>query len=112
MFLVQRGLNLAPIMAELEEAPEPVNTVEACRMEERPEHGMKILQGLNKLKSNKILCDVTLIAEGKVFTCQIVPLRIIIMIDRLFKLTKSFFNPFNTYSGLVHPLYWVDLSRL
>ncbi|XP_033735642.1 kelch-like protein 13 [Pecten maximus] len=40
---------------------------EACRMEERPEHGMKILQGLHKLKNDKILCDVTLIAEGHRF---------------------------------------------
>lgn len=38
---------------------------EVYRVEERPEHGMKILQGLNKLKNDKILCDVTLIAEGE-----------------------------------------------
>lgn len=38
------------------------------RMDERPEHGMKILQGLNKLKTDHVLCDVTLIAEG-VFVC-------------------------------------------
>lgn len=41
----------------------PANGV--YRVEERPEHGMKILQGLNKLKNDKILCDVTLIAEGE-----------------------------------------------
>ena len=34
------------------------------RMAERPEHGMKVLQGLNKLKQDGVLCDVTLIAEG------------------------------------------------
>ena len=46
---------------EVEDTP----VSEVCRVEERPEHGMKILQGLNKLKNDKILCDVTLIAEGK-----------------------------------------------
>ena len=35
------------------------------RVEENPEHGMKVLQGLNLLKKEKVLCDVTLIAEGK-----------------------------------------------
>lgn len=38
---------------------------EVHRMDERPEHGMKVLQGLNKLKTDHVLCDVTLIAEGK-----------------------------------------------
>ena len=33
-------------------------------MDERPEHGMRILQGLYKLKTDSVLCDVTLIAEG------------------------------------------------
>lgn len=36
---------------------------EGFKIEEK-EHGMKILQGLNKLKNDKVLCDVTLIAEG------------------------------------------------
>ncbi|CAI9734816.1 kelch 9 [Octopus vulgaris] len=39
---------------------------ESLKAEEK-EHGMKILQGLNKLKHDKILCDVTLIAEGHKF---------------------------------------------
>ena len=38
---------------------------EVHRMDERPEHGMKILQGLHKLKTDHVLCDVTLIAEGQ-----------------------------------------------
>ena len=38
---------------------------EVYRVEERPEHGMRILHALNKLKTDKILCDVTLIAERK-----------------------------------------------
>ncbi|XP_013394379.1 kelch-like protein 13 [Lingula anatina] len=33
----------------------------------RPEHGVKILQGLNHLKRDKVLCDVTLIAEAQRF---------------------------------------------
>ncbi|XP_052272087.1 kelch-like protein 13 [Dreissena polymorpha] len=41
-----------------------VNT-EVYRVEERPEHGMRILHALNKLKNDKILCDVILIAENK-----------------------------------------------
>ena len=40
------------------------STAEVYRVEERPEHGMRILHALNKLKTDKILCDVTLIAEG------------------------------------------------
>lgn len=40
------------------------STNDVFRMEERPEHGMKVLQGLNKLKQDGVLCDVTLIAEG------------------------------------------------
>ena len=35
------------------------------RMEENPKHGMKVLQGLSKLQREKVLCDVTLIAEGR-----------------------------------------------
>ena len=42
---------------------------EVHRMDERPEHGMKVLQGLNKLKTDHVLCDVTLIAEGNDFVC-------------------------------------------
>ena len=41
------------------------STTDVFRMEERPEHGMKVLQGLNKLKQDGVLCDVTLIAEGE-----------------------------------------------
>ncbi|KAL8611034.1 hypothetical protein ACOMHN_042650 [Nucella lapillus] len=40
------------------------------RMDERPEHGMKILQGLSKLKMDLILCDVTLIAEENCFAAH------------------------------------------
>ena len=53
--------------SEINENPpnnEVATSSEVVRVEERPEHGMKILQGLNKLKNDKILCDVTLIAEG------------------------------------------------
>ena len=46
-------------MAEGEE-----RAVAGLRVEENPEHGMKLLQGLNTLKREKLLCDVTLIAEG------------------------------------------------
>ena len=41
------------------------STADVFRMAERPEHGMKVLQGLNKLKQDGVLCDVTLIAEGE-----------------------------------------------
>ncbi|CAH1792182.1 unnamed protein product [Owenia fusiformis] len=37
------------------------------KLEENPEHGIKILQGLNKLKNDRVLCDVTLIAEDQKF---------------------------------------------
>lgn len=65
---------------------------EVYRVEERPEHGMKILQGLNKLKNDKILCDVTLIAEGRKnmwkerleSTCIDMWLRSLIFIERYF----------------------------
>ena len=53
--------------SEINENPASTNgktSSEVVRVEERPEHGMKILQGLNKLKIDRILCDVTLIAEG------------------------------------------------
>ncbi|CAG5126307.1 unnamed protein product [Candidula unifasciata] len=46
------------------------STGDVFRMEERPEHGMKVLQGLNKLKQDGVLCDVTLIAEGTRFNCH------------------------------------------
>ena len=38
------------------------------RVEENPEHGMKVLKGLNQLMKDKVLCDVTLIAEGNGFS--------------------------------------------
>ena len=56
--------------SEINENPpnsDSATSSEVVRVEERPEHGMKILQGLNKLKNDKILCDVTLIAEGKLY---------------------------------------------
>jgi hypothetical protein len=34
------------------------------RFQENKEHGMRILRGLSALKRDKVLCDVTLIAEG------------------------------------------------
>ncbi len=43
-----------------EEHPAP-----GLRAEESPEHGMKVLRGLNHLKMEKVLCDVALIAEGE-----------------------------------------------
>ena len=46
-------------MAETEDAP-----VAGHRVQESPEHGMKVLRGLNHLKTEKVLCDVSLIAEG------------------------------------------------
>ena len=52
-------------MAEGQEVATTTTNGDVFRVEERPEHGMKILQGLNKLKNDKILCDVTLIAEGR-----------------------------------------------
>ena len=36
-------------------------------LEENVEHGLKVLRGLNLLKKEKVLCDVSLIAEGKMF---------------------------------------------
>jgi len=39
--------------------------VPGLRVAESPEHGMKVLRGLNHLKAEKVLCDVSLIAEGK-----------------------------------------------
>lgn len=59
-----KRIRLEDRMAE-DNQESPANGV--YRVEERPEHGMKILQGLNKLKNDKILCDVTLIAEGHRF---------------------------------------------
>ena len=47
-------------MAEDEETP-----TAGLRVDESPEHGMKVLQGLNQLKMEKVLCDVALIAEGR-----------------------------------------------
>ena len=44
---------------------EDENPVPGLRAEENPEHGMKVLRGLNHLKMEKVLCDVALIAEGK-----------------------------------------------
>ena len=35
------------------------------RVDENPEHGMKVLRSLSFLKKEKVLCDVTLIAEGE-----------------------------------------------
>ena len=35
------------------------------RVQENPRHGMRVLHGLNLLKRERLLCDVTLIAEGK-----------------------------------------------
>ena len=46
-------------MADCEEHPSP-----GIRADVNPEHGMKVLHGLNFLKQEKVLCDVTLIAEG------------------------------------------------
>ena len=36
----------------------------AAALDKNPEHCMRIMHGLNKLKREKVLCDVTLIAEG------------------------------------------------
>ena len=36
-------------------------------LEENVEHGLKVLRGLNFLKKEKVLCDVSLIAEGNSF---------------------------------------------
>ena len=47
------------IMAENEDSPMP-----GVRVEENPEHGMKVLRSLCFLKKEKVLCDITLIAEG------------------------------------------------
>ena len=46
-------------MADSEETP-----VAGLRVQESPQHGMKVLKGLNQLKTEKVLCDVALIAEG------------------------------------------------
>ena len=35
------------------------------RVEENPEHGMKVLRILSFLKKEKVLCDIMLIAEGQ-----------------------------------------------
>ena len=42
-----------------------VSGAPGLRVAESPEHGMKVLKGLNSLKSEKVLCDVALIADGK-----------------------------------------------
>lgn len=47
-------------MAGSEDAP-----IAGLRVKESPEHGMKVLRGLNLLKTEKVLCDVSLIAEGE-----------------------------------------------
>ena len=43
---------------------EEEKAVHGQRADESPEHGMKVLRGLNHLKMEKVLCDVALIAEG------------------------------------------------
>ena len=43
-----------------DDAPMP-----GVRVDENPEHGMKVLRSLCFLKKEKVLCDVTLIAEGE-----------------------------------------------
>ena len=47
-------------MSDSDDSPMP-----GLRVDENPEHGMKLLRGLSHLKKEKVLCDVTLIAEGK-----------------------------------------------
>lgn len=37
----------------------------ASELERNPQHSIRIMQGLNKLKKEQVLCDVTLIAEGE-----------------------------------------------
>ena len=47
-------------MSDIDDSPMPCE-----RVDENPEHGMRLLRGLSFLKKEKVLCDVTLIAEGK-----------------------------------------------
>ena len=49
-------------MADIENNSTGMNGLSA--LENNPEHSMRIMHGLNKLKKEKVLCDVTLIAEG------------------------------------------------
>jgi hypothetical protein len=57
------GVSLLRNMAEdSEDVPMP-----GVRVDENPEHGMKMLRSLSFLKKEKVLCDVTLIAEGKIY---------------------------------------------
>lgn len=50
--------------------PQPGPSTSNPRAESSADHGMKILAGLNYLKRDRILCDVTLIAEG-VDSCKL-----------------------------------------
>ena len=42
----------------------PSTSAGGVGLENNPEHSMRIMHGLNKLKRDRVLCDVTLIAEG------------------------------------------------
>lgn len=48
-------------MSDSEDTPLKSHT----HMPPNVEHGLKVLHGLNILKKEKVLCDVTLIAEGR-----------------------------------------------
>ena len=40
------------------------NGINGVSLDKNPEHFTRIMHGLNKLKKERVLCDVTLIAEG------------------------------------------------
>ncbi len=62
---VKRRRTNSPSSSNMADGEESAVAVGGLRVKENPEHGMKVLQGLNQLKKDKVLCDVTLIAEGK-----------------------------------------------
>ena len=54
----------SPHSADMMEGGNEDSIMPGLRVQDNPEHGMKLLHGLNLLKRDKVLCDVTLIAEG------------------------------------------------
>ena len=48
----------------MSDAGEHDPSVPALPPAENPQHGMRVLYGLSRLKHEGILCDITLIAEG------------------------------------------------
>jgi hypothetical protein len=65
MFAENKAKRLRTDTADMSENGEiAAAATHVVRFQENKEHGMRILRGLAALKREKVLCDVTLIAEG------------------------------------------------